>query len=298
MYWESKAKFKDIAPMVLCLLITLLQFIRSVYLYFYPNGNGKEFTNYLFEVFDCDCDGSITYNDFMRALHSLTKSSTTTLITNYFLLCDINSEGVVTASDMKSVLNSVYKLVGPELTEDMESADSRVDRAFPAMDRPTGSDGNLLTDNEEGGKGEVTPEFERSVARRDSVLTGSSGREAASAEATQWRIMIRFLLYDVDRDGRVSMQDMEKFLTSLYKLVGPVLAAGLEQPASRVERMFSNWKLAGTSHLYLEDFTFGSVSIWANDLAITFVNHLLDVVFKFFCNNADDLLQNDITKLN
>jgi len=50
-------------------------------------------------------------------------------------LCDINSEGVVTASDMKSVLNSVYKLVGPELTEDMESADSRVDRAFPAMDR-------------------------------------------------------------------------------------------------------------------------------------------------------------------
>jgi len=36
---------------------------------------------------------------------------------------------------MKSVLNSVYKLVGPELTEDMESADSRVERAFPAMDR-------------------------------------------------------------------------------------------------------------------------------------------------------------------
>jgi len=55
----------------------------------------------------------------------------------------------------------------------------------------------------------------------------------------------------VDRDGRVSMQDMEKFLTSLYKLVGPVLAAGLESPASRVERMFSNWKLVSTKTLHL-----------------------------------------------
>jgi len=61
------------------------------------------------------------------------------------------------------------------------------------IEQPTGSDRNLLTDNEEEGKGEVTPEFERSVARRDSVLTGSSGREAASAEATQWRIMSEFM---------------------------------------------------------------------------------------------------------
>jgi len=55
------------------------------------------------------------------------------------------------------------------------------------IEQPTGSDGN------EEGKGEVTPEFERSVARRDSGLTGSSGREAASAEATQWRIMSEFM---------------------------------------------------------------------------------------------------------
>nr|AAT72744.1 NCS-1/frequenin-related protein [Dictyostelium discoideum] len=100
-------------------------------------GVGDQFLqNLLFNVFDKNKDSTINFQEFVCGLSSITRGTPEEKIEFAFSLYDIDGNGYITRSEMESILESMYKLVGTFVTCSGKKFDPHdlIEEFFDSMD--------------------------------------------------------------------------------------------------------------------------------------------------------------------
>ncbi|KAK9462143.1 uncharacterized protein V1516DRAFT_673869 [Lipomyces oligophaga] len=126
---------------------------QKIYKQFFPFGDPSSFAEYVFNVFDNDKSGAIDFKEFICALSITARGSVEEKLLWSFQLYDINNDGRISYSEMLSIVESIYKMVGSmmKLPADEATPEKRVDKIFIAMDKD--KNGELTLDEfKEGSK--------------------------------------------------------------------------------------------------------------------------------------------------
>ncbi|KAI6191135.1 hypothetical protein M3Y97_00195100 [Aphelenchoides bicaudatus] len=126
---------------------------QKIYKQFFPQGDPTQFASFVFKVFDENKDGAIEFHEFIRALSITSRGNLDEKLHWAFRLYDIDNDGFITRSEMLSIVDSIYKMVGDtvKLPEDENTPEKRVDRIFRMMDK--NNDAQLTLDEfKEGAK--------------------------------------------------------------------------------------------------------------------------------------------------
>ncbi|KAF7234456.1 hypothetical protein EG68_11861 [Paragonimus skrjabini miyazakii] len=86
----------------------------------------------VFRSFDREHNGSLTFEQFIQSLSSLTHGSQTEKLNWIFRLYDMNDDGVITRGEMLKVVNAIYDLLGrnTEPPIDENTTSDHVGRVF------------------------------------------------------------------------------------------------------------------------------------------------------------------------
>ncbi|XP_042144188.1 frequenin-1 [Ixodes scapularis] len=118
---------------------------RKIYGQFFPCGDPTKFVDYIFNVFDEDKNGVITFKEFIRAISITTKGNIDEKLNWAFNLYDLDNDGFVTRSEMLDIVTAIYVLHGKAGPSEADaSADNprkRVDQLFAKLD--TDSDARI-----------------------------------------------------------------------------------------------------------------------------------------------------------
>ncbi|KAG9511327.1 Frequenin-1 [Fragariocoptes setiger] len=115
-------------------------FLR-IYKQFFPQGDPSKFARACFRVFDQNHDGSIEFEEFMKALSVTSRGSLEEKLTWAFKLYDVDNDGYITRDEMYDIVGAIYEMLGstPAVTPDAASNDEsprvRVDRIFELLDQ-------------------------------------------------------------------------------------------------------------------------------------------------------------------
>ncbi|XP_065296284.1 frequenin-1-like [Dermacentor albipictus] len=112
---------------------------RKIYGQFFPCGDPTKFVDYIFNVFDEDKNGVITFKEFIRAISITTKGNIDEKLNWAFNLYDLDNDGFVTRSEMLDIVTAIYVLHGKAGLTDSEAAGAdnprkRVDQLFAKLD--------------------------------------------------------------------------------------------------------------------------------------------------------------------
>ncbi|XP_049516740.1 frequenin-1-like isoform X2 [Dermacentor silvarum] len=112
---------------------------RKIYGQFFPCGDPTKFVDYIFNVFDEDKNGVITFKEFIRAISITTKGNIDEKLNWAFNLYDLDNDGFVTRSEMLDIVTAIYVLHGKAGPADSEAAGAdnprkRVDQLFAKLD--------------------------------------------------------------------------------------------------------------------------------------------------------------------
>lgn len=116
--------------------LSKIEFIK-IYKQFFPFGDPTDFSNYVFEVFDTDKNGTIDFKEFICALSVASRGTLEEKLCWAFKLYDLDNDGKITYSEMLSIVSSIYKMIGSmvELHEDEATPELRVQKIFNLMDK-------------------------------------------------------------------------------------------------------------------------------------------------------------------
>ncbi|XP_015781651.1 frequenin-1-like [Tetranychus urticae] len=106
----------------------------KIYERFFPNGDPSKFSKLLFHVFDENHDGTIEFDEFIRALSITSRGTLEEKLLWAFKLYDLDSDGYITKEEMSDILDSMLIMIGdvsPKLIDPKE----RVDQIFSELDR-------------------------------------------------------------------------------------------------------------------------------------------------------------------
>jgi len=129
-----------------------------IYKQFFPFGDPGQFSDYVFNVFDENKNGTIDFKEFIGALSvtsrgrldeklkcesswspwiAHTRIQPDMLYIGAFQLYDINGDGFITYDEMLQIVRSIYKMTGQmvKLPADEDTPEKRVDKIFKNMDR-------------------------------------------------------------------------------------------------------------------------------------------------------------------
>ncbi|XP_078492217.1 neuronal calcium sensor 1-like [Ciona intestinalis] len=126
---------------------------QKVYQQFFPKGNPSKFANFVFNVFDSDKDGFITFKEFISALSVTSRGNLDEKLDWAFNLYDLDHDGFITREEMLNIVDAIYSMVGNamDLPEDENTPEKRVNKIFCQMDQ--NKDGKLTKDEfREGSK--------------------------------------------------------------------------------------------------------------------------------------------------
>jgi len=116
-------------------LLTEKGFIR-IYKQFFPQGDPSKFATLVFRVFDENNDGSIEFEEFIRALSITSRGNLDEKLQWAFKLYDVDNDGFITRSEMYNIVEAIYQMVGQTPTaEDENTPQRRVDKIFSQMDK-------------------------------------------------------------------------------------------------------------------------------------------------------------------
>ncbi|XP_037932241.1 frequenin-1-like [Teleopsis dalmanni] len=132
-------------------LLTEQGFIK-IYKQFFPQGDPSKFASLVFRVFDENNDGSIEFEEFIRALSVTSKGNLDEKLQWAFRLYDVDNDGYITREEMYNIVDAIYQMVGQQpQAEDENTPQKRVDKIFDQMDK--NHDGKLtLEEFREGSK--------------------------------------------------------------------------------------------------------------------------------------------------
>ncbi|XP_042148819.1 frequenin-1 [Ixodes scapularis] len=111
-------------------------FLR-IYKQFFPQGDPSKFASLVFRVFDENKDGSIEFEEFIRALSVTSRGSLDEKLVWAFKLYDVDNDGFITRDEMYNIVDAIYQMLGNQTkeSEQEESPQERVDKIFDQLDK-------------------------------------------------------------------------------------------------------------------------------------------------------------------
>ncbi|KAH9360008.1 hypothetical protein HPB48_013638 [Haemaphysalis longicornis] len=82
-------------------------------------------------------DGSIEFEEFIRALSVTSRGSLDEKLVWAFKLYDVDNDGFITRDEMYNIVDAIYQMLGNQTkeTEQEESPQERVDKIFDQLDK-------------------------------------------------------------------------------------------------------------------------------------------------------------------
>ncbi|XP_064602049.1 Kv channel-interacting protein 4-like isoform X2 [Liolophura sinensis] len=109
---------------------------KEIYAQFFPQGDSSSYAHYVFNTFDHDRNGSISFEEFVMGLSVLARGSLQERLEWAFHLYDINGDGIITKEEMMDIVSAIYDMMGrftePQIDEG--TARDHVNRVFQKMD--------------------------------------------------------------------------------------------------------------------------------------------------------------------
>ena len=97
------------------------QQLCKIYRLMFPNGNPTTFCKHLFRTFDLDKNGHIDFVEFLLAINITSDATSENKIHWAFKIYDIDGNGYITQQEFNSVVKSIYKIFGNNLTKKTEN---------------------------------------------------------------------------------------------------------------------------------------------------------------------------------
>uniref|UniRef100_A0AAY4E9C1 EF-hand domain-containing protein n=1 Tax=Denticeps clupeoides TaxID=299321 RepID=A0AAY4E9C1_9TELE len=110
---------------------------KLIYSQFFPQGDSSTYAHFLFEAFDTNKNGSVSFEDFVTGLSIILRGSINDRLNWAFNLYDLNKDGCITKEEMMDIMKSIYDMMGkytyPCMQEDAPR--EHVESFFQKMDR-------------------------------------------------------------------------------------------------------------------------------------------------------------------
>ncbi|KAM6362261.1 Kv channel-interacting protein 4 isoform 3-T3 [Alca torda] len=110
---------------------------KEIYSQFFPQGDSTTYAHFLFNAFDTDHNGSVSFEDFVMGLSILLRGTVQEKLNWAFNLYDINKDGYITKEEMLDIMKAIYDMMGkctyPVLKEDAPR--QHVETFFQKMDK-------------------------------------------------------------------------------------------------------------------------------------------------------------------
>lgn len=109
---------------------------KEIYAQFFPQGDASAYAHFVFNAFDQDRNGSISFEEFVSGLSVLSRGNLHEKLLWTFSLYDTNGDGIVTKDEMLDIVTAIYDLLGKyaEPSIDEHTARDHVERVFETMD--------------------------------------------------------------------------------------------------------------------------------------------------------------------
>uniref|UniRef100_K7FS09 Potassium voltage-gated channel interacting protein 2 n=1 Tax=Pelodiscus sinensis TaxID=13735 RepID=K7FS09_PELSI len=110
---------------------------KQIYSQFFPQGDSGTYATFLFNAFDTDHDGSISFEFSVATASVILRGTIDDRIGWAFNLYDLNKDGCITKEEMLDIMKSIYDMMGkytyPAMRE--EAPREHVENFFQKMDR-------------------------------------------------------------------------------------------------------------------------------------------------------------------
>ena len=133
------------------------QQLQEAYEAFYPEGDGREYCQYLFNALDTNKNQDINFNEYAQGLSIVHRGKFVERARLGFKVYDANSDGYITEKEMLKVVQAYHKFVGEETSDIF----SKTEATFGHMDADL--DGILMEQ-----------EFIKGCTDDSSIITGIS----------------------------------------------------------------------------------------------------------------------------
>uniref|UniRef100_A0A8R1XT73 EF-hand domain-containing protein n=1 Tax=Onchocerca volvulus TaxID=6282 RepID=A0A8R1XT73_ONCVO len=114
-----------------------LEGFQNIYKQFFPEGDSTKFATFVFNVFDSNTDGSISFHEFITALSITSRGTIDEKLDWAFSLYDVDKDGYITKKEMAEIVGAIHAMIGNtiDLPTDEDTPEKRVAKIFSNMDR-------------------------------------------------------------------------------------------------------------------------------------------------------------------
>ncbi|CAL8332270.1 unnamed protein product [Merluccius merluccius] len=110
---------------------------KIIYSQFFPHGDSSMYAHFLFQAFDKQNSGTVSFEDFVTGLSVILRGSMTDKLNWAFNLYDLNKDGCITKEEMTDIMHSIYSMMGKHTYPSMKdnAAKEHVENFFRKMDQ-------------------------------------------------------------------------------------------------------------------------------------------------------------------
>uniref|UniRef100_A0A3Q3BQ02 Potassium voltage-gated channel interacting protein 2 n=1 Tax=Kryptolebias marmoratus TaxID=37003 RepID=A0A3Q3BQ02_KRYMA len=110
---------------------------KNIYSQFFPQGDSSMYAHFLFEAFDTNKNGSVSFEDFVFGLSIILRGTVNDRLNWAFNLYDLNKDGCITKEEMLDIMKSIYDMMGKYTYPTMQDDAPRdhVENFFQKMDQ-------------------------------------------------------------------------------------------------------------------------------------------------------------------
>ncbi|KAG1941512.1 Kv channel-interacting protein 2 [Pimephales promelas] len=110
---------------------------KLIYSQFFPQGDSTSYAHFLFEAFDTNKNGCLSFQEFVAGLSLILRGSMYDRLNWAFNFYDNDKDGFITKEEMTKILKSIYDMMGkyvyPSMHDDVPR--EHVEHFFQKMDR-------------------------------------------------------------------------------------------------------------------------------------------------------------------